>query len=351
MMFSEMPMRRARTFLLILSFLAAAPSCREKAAGPAPAAVAKRQVVGLFQAVDSPTANEVREGILKAFADKGLRDGDNIRLEARSGGGDISEVQRIAQALVEEKVDLLIPISTPCLQAALNATRTIPIVFTSVANPYLIGAGGSPVDHPGHVTGVASTGPIRQTIRFIHEILPKAWRIGTLWTPSELNSEYYLELAQESAAEYGAEVIAMPILNADDVLHAAQVLVNEGIDVIYQISDNTINSAFGVLGRVAEENGIPLFGGFLTSTELGASAAMGFDFFDMGYKTGLLAARILNGESPSAIPFQYMDEIKTYLNLEAARKQGLIFPPGVIAKADKVLGTSSGADGSGTGLN
>ncbi|MGB8951472.1 MAG: ABC transporter substrate-binding protein [Candidatus Aminicenantales bacterium] len=293
--------------------------------------------IGILQVVESPTVSEVRKGFIQALEDQGLQEGVDVRLTIRNGQGEISEVQNIAQEFVKNKVDMIVALSTPSLQAALIATQRIPIIFSSVANPYLTRAGTSATDHLSNVTGVASTGPIQQTLAFIKEVLPSIRRIGTLWTPSELNSEYYLELTRDAAAQLGFEVIAVPITNTNEILLAAQILINKKIDAIYQISDNTINTSFEAIGKVAEENAIPLFGGFPLSTHLGACAAMGWDFFDMGYKGGLIAVRVKNGESPAGIPFQSMSDIKLYLNLAAAEKQGVRFSEEVLKRANEVI--------------
>jgi len=321
--------------------LALAAACKK---GPEPPARPARPglfVIGIFQSVDSPTANEVRKGILRALEDSGLRDGENVRVRIRIANGDISEVYRIAQEYIAEKVNLLVPLSTQCLQAALIAGPNMPIVFGSVATPFQVGAGRSAADHLSHVTGVASTGPVRQAVQFIREVLPKARRLGTLWTPTEVNSEYYLELAKEAAAEAGFEVVAVPVEDAHRVPQSAQVLVNQKVDALFPISDNTINSAFEVLGRVAEENRIPLFGGFLRSVEFGACAAVGYNFYDMGYKTGRIVVRVMNGESPARIPIQFMSDAQVHLNLEAASKQGVEFPGPVLRRAARVIRVSS----------
>ena len=133
------------------------------------------------------------------------------------------------------------------------------------------------------------------------------------------------------------EIVAVPVADSSEVLLAAQVLVNKGIDAIYQISDNTINASFEALGQVAEENRIPLFSGFLLSTRAGACAAIGWDFFDMGYKAGELVLRVKGGESPARIPFENMRDEKVSLNLQAAEIQGVSFPPDVIREADEVI--------------
>jgi putative ABC transport system substrate-binding protein len=293
--------------------------------------------IGIFQVDDAPTLNEVRKGFIRALDDNNLKDGKTVNLKIKNGEGDIPEVQRIAQEFVAEKVDMIVAFSTQCLQAALNETHEIPIVFSSVADPYLAGAGMSPTQHLSNVSGVSSRGPIKESLTFIKQVLPKARRIGTLWTPSEINSEYYLELAMEGARELGLEIVAVPIANKSEIVHSAQVLINKKIDAIYQISDNTINTSFGAMGNVAEENAVPLFGGFLLSTQLGACAALGWDFFEMGYKAGEIAVRVKKGENPAKIPFESMSKVKLYLNLDAAKKQGVKFSDRVLKKADKVL--------------
>lgn len=293
--------------------------------------------IGLFQVDDAPTLNAVRKGFMSALEEAGLRDGVNIRVVMRNGMGSIPEVQRIAQEFVSSHVDLIVPFSTPCLQAALHASTEIPIVFSSVANPFLAGAGRSEDDHLPNITGVSSRGPIKEGLAFIKQILPRTRLIGTLWTPSELNSKYYLDLARVGAKEMGLEIVAVAVENKSEILMAAQVLMNKKIDVIYQISDNTINASFEAVSRVADENAIPLFGGALFSTDLGACAAMGWDFFEMGHKAGQVAIRVKNGVSPANIPIQHMEEIKLHLNLNAAAKQGVEFPQDVLTRADEIL--------------
>ena len=302
----------------------------------------KLYTIGLFQVTESSTLSEARKGFIQALETRGLRDGVNVRLKVRNAMGDISEVQRIAESFVRDRVDLIVAFSTQCLQAALIATKKIPIVFASVADPYGISAGRSAEDHLPNVTGVASTGPIKETLAFIRRVLPKAKRIGTLWTPSEINSEFYLDQTRQAAARLGMEIVAVPVNNSSDIVLAAQKLVNKRIEAIYQISDNTINASFETLGGVAEENGLPLFGGFIRSTRLGAAAAMGWDFFDLGLKTGTLAIRVKDGESPGRIPFQVMTVLKLSLNPAAAARQGIVFAPEVLKAADEVVSPAGG---------
>ena len=293
--------------------------------------------IGIFQANEAITMDQVREAFIRSLQDRNKIHDSNIRIIARNARGDIPEVQKTAQDFVSLNVDMIFAISTPCLQAALHATRDIPIIFASVANPLLAGVGQSDTEHARHVTGVSSRSPIRKSLALIKEVLPEARRIGTLWTPSELNSTFYLDWVRETAQELGFEIVSVPITNSSEVLLSAHVLISRQIDAIYQISDNTINQSFEALGQVAEENAVPLFGGFLLSTRMGACAALGWDFFEMGYKAGDIALDVMNGKSPGAIPIQYMSTAKLYLNLDAARKQSVRFSEKILLAADEIM--------------
>jgi putative ABC transport system substrate-binding protein len=144
-------------------------------------------------------------------------------------------------------------------------------------------------------------------------------------------------LLREEAAELGLEVIALPVANSNEVLMSGQMLLNKRVDAIFPISDNTINAAFESLGELAKENAVPLFGGSPLFTRLGACAAMGWDFFEMGYKTGEIALRIKNGEDPGRIPIQSMSRVRLYLNLPAANQQGVRFSPQILERADDIV--------------
>jgi len=120
------------------------------------------------------------------------------------------------------------------------------------------------------VTGVCSTAPIRQVLELIRRAIPEARKVGTLWTPSEINSEYYFELMREAAAELGLEIISQPIRSAGDIIQAVQALVRDRVEVLFPVSDNTINANFPALARLAAENRRPLFAAFATGAELGA---------------------------------------------------------------------------------
>ncbi|MCX8159321.1 MAG: ABC transporter substrate-binding protein [Candidatus Saccharicenans sp.] len=292
--------------------------------------------VGIILAYDSPTSLEVLRGLQGRLEEYQKTSGERLEIIVKKAGGQVSLLPELVQALAASS-DLLVPVSTAALQASLIASDNRPIVFSSVANPYIVRAGRTAVDHDPRVTGVCSTAPIRQVLELIHRALPAARRVGTVWTPSEINSEYYFQLMKESADEMGLEIIGQPIGGAGDIVQAVQALIRDRVEVLFPVSDNTINSNFPVLARLAAENRLPLFAAFATGAELGACASMGFGFDDIGRKTAELVIRIKNGESPARIPFQYIDRVKFYVNDEAARLQGIKLPESLTRMADRII--------------
>ena len=150
---------------------------------------------------------------------------------------------------------------------------------------------------PATSPGSSPRGPSARRWRLIRELLPKARRVGSLWTSSEINSEYYLDLAREAGAALGLEIVAVPVMGPHEIPASLQRLLNGRIDVLFPMSDNTLNSSFDVIGRAADENAVPLVASFLRSVEFGACASLGYDFYGMGLKTGRLAIRVMGGRA------------------------------------------------------
>lgn len=144
---------------------------------------------------------------------------------------------------------------------------------------------------------------------------------------------------EEAAAEYGLEVMVQPISAAQDLVQAVQTLVRQRVEVLFPVSDNTINANFDLIGELAEANKFRFLLPFRLELNSGACASMGFDFSDIGIKTAELVIRIKEGESPARIPFQYIDRVRFFINEEAAQKQGIKFPEKIIKRADRLVST------------
>jgi putative tryptophan/tyrosine transport system substrate-binding protein len=280
--------------------------------------------IGLTQFAEHPSLDAATEGFKKALEDEGFKEGDNVEFDFQNAQGDMNNTQTIANNFVGDKVDLIFANATPSAVSALNATKDIPILFTSVTDP--IGAGlVEALDKPGdNITGTTDNHP-DGTAKTIHFIVEEAGakNIGVISNAGEQNSEVQVDQVKKLAEEQGATVIEASVSTSAEVKQAAESLVGR-VDAIYVPTDNTVVSALESVISVANSEKIPLFVGELDSMERGAIAASGFSYYDLGYQTGKMAVDILKGSKKvSDIPVELPGSLKLVINKKAAEAQGL----------------------------
>lgn len=277
-------------------------------------------VIGITQIVAHPSLDAATAGFKKAFEDAGI----DVEFDEQNAQGDQNNALTIANNFVGNGVDLIFANATPSAQSALNATKEIPIVFTSVTDPVGAGLIDSFDSLGGNVTGTSDMYPnaIPNTIDFIVDDFG-AKKFGTIYNTGEQNSVVQVEEMRAKAKEKGVEVIERSVSTTNDVKSAAESLIGV-VDVIYIITDNTVVSALDVVIQTAYDNDIPLFAGEADSVEKGAFAAFGISYEAIGYEAGQMAIEILkNGKNPSEIPAKYPSEIELIINKKAAEEMGI----------------------------
>ncbi|MDN4075697.1 MULTISPECIES: ABC transporter substrate-binding protein [Fictibacillus] len=281
--------------------------------------------IGVTQLVEHPSLDAAYKGFKKAIEANGLK---NVKYDFQNAQGDQNNSQTIAKNLVGEKVDLIFANTTPSAQHALNATQDIPIVFTSVTDP--VGAKlVQSFDKPGeNITGTTDTHPdaIPKTIEFIDK-QTDAKSVGLIYNKGEQNSVAQVDLVKKELKKSNLKPVEASVSTSADVKQAAESLVGRA-DVFYIITDNTVVSALESVISVSEDKDIPMFAGELDSVKRGAFAAYGFDYYDIGYEAGQMAAKILKGEKkPSEINVQYPQKLKLVINKKAAEAMNVQLKP------------------------
>lgn len=284
----------------------------------------KTYQIGYTQIVEHASLDEAGKGFKQAMKDKGIE----AEYDEQSAQGDPNNAATIASKFVADGVDLIFANATPSAQAALNATKDIPIVFTSVTDPEGVKLVASMEAPGGNVTGTSDANPdaIPNTVKFIAEEMG-AKTIGTVYNAGEQNSVVQIETMKEEAKKAGVKLVEASVATSADVKQAAESLIGKA-DVIYIITDNTVVSALDSVVMVANEQDIPLFVGELDSVANGGFAAYGFNYYDIGYRAGEMAADILlNGKKPGEIPAEYPDQLKLVINKKAAEEMGIEIKP------------------------
>jgi len=273
--------------------------------------------------------------VLDGLADNGYVEGDNLQVDYQNSELDSSLMASIAQQFVADKVDVIITIATPNTQAALNAVEgtDIPVVFTAITDPVGSGMVSNWDSHPDeNVTGVSDMIVVSDDVDLILEILPGLSKLGTLYNAGEDNSVFLVEKLNEACDAKGIQVIEKTVSTSADVLTAAQSLVGQ-VDAIWVGTDNTVVTGLEALIGVCEDNDIPLFPADEDSVVRGSIAAYSFDYYDIGYQTGEMVAKILDGEKASEIPVEKGKVISLSVNTAAAERMSVTLPQAVIDRA------------------
>ncbi len=308
------------------------PTEPDRATAPAP-----RRIV-IIDLAPSPATDESVAGVLAGIEAAGLRDGIDYVADRRSAQGDMTLLPAIVDAARSDGADLFVPVATQALQALLQRGGAVPTVFTFVANPVLAGAGSSNEDHLPWVTGVSTMSDFAGAATVVHECLPSAAKVGTLFCPAEVNSVLYRDELATALAATGISLVSVPVNTAGDVADAALALGSEDVDAVCQISDNLTSATFAAIVTAANRAGKPVFTFQSAQVDAGAAVAVARDFHEAGREAGGIAARVLRGESPAGIPFTPATATRLIVNLDAAARAGLRIPDHVVARANRVVG-------------
>lgn len=306
--------------------------------GGAQRLLTKKWKLKIFSYTEAPAVEETVQGVLDGLREAALVKDSDYEIAYISAQGDIATASTMVDAAVADGTELLISLTTPMLQACLGRARGIPVVFTLVANPILAGAGRSDEDHLPNVTGNYVVSPFDEMMSILRECLPNVRRVGTLFAPAEVNSVFYKDKLIDSARRAGIEVELLGVSTSSEVADAALSLCSSNIDAVCQISDNLSGATFVPIARAAKRFKLPLFTFNTTQVRQGAAVVVARDYYDGGREAGLLAARVMRGESPATIPFQLTQKIKYAFNLNAIRAVGLNVPESLLKRADEIIG-------------
>ena len=266
--------------------------------------------VGVIQLVTHDALDAATEGFVQALKDK-LGE-DKVTIDIQNAANSTDTCATIANSFVTKNVDLIMANATPALQAAYSATTTIPILGTSVTE-YGVALGIK--DFTGtvgtNVSGTSDLANLENQAQMIIDLVPGAKKVGMLYCSSEANSDYQVKKVTEYLTAKGITCTNYAFSDSNDVGTVAEKAAKE-CDAIYVPTDNTAASCaetiYGKTGKtpiIAGEAGICAGCGIAT---------LSISYYDLGYKTGEMAAQILTGEAKIAeMPIAYApQETKKY---------------------------------------
>lgn len=289
---------------------------------------------------DTPQLLEVRDGLLKGLADRGYADGKNMKVDFKSAQGNFGTAQQIVRQFIGDAPDVIVTITTPTSQAALAATKDVPIIFSAVTDP-LKSKLVTSFTHPGgNISGVSDLVPTERPLDIVKQIVPNLKTLGLVYDPSLDNSRSTVESIKEIAPKLGITIVESAAMGLNNVPAAGQNLVGK-VDAIFVPNDTTVYGAFETLVKISQDAKIPLFTAERRSVERGAVATVGFEFYQMGVATADMAEKVLKGAKPGDLDVVFMKDLPNslglYINKESAEKMGVTIPPDLLKNAAHVF--------------
>lgn len=291
--------------------------------------------VGISQFVQAPPLDAAVAGFKQAFADAGYVEGETVEFTEQNANGEVPTATTIAQTFAGDDLDLVLAVATPSAQAAMQNITDVPVLFTAVTDPVAADIVESNEAPGSNVTGTSDMSPVAEQIALVTEIDPGAEKLGIVYSSGEVNSEVQVELAREAAAAEGMEVVEQTVTNAGELKQATEALGD--VDAIYTPSDNLVVSGLGSIISVAEERGILVIGSDAQHVEGGAAATLGIDYEQLGYQTGEMAVRVLEGADPATMAVETQGEFEMTVNPAAAERFGFELPQEMLDRAANVI--------------
>jgi putative ABC transport system substrate-binding protein len=296
-------------------------------------------VIGITQIVEHPAIDAARDGFIKGLEEAGFKSGEDVIYDLQNAQGDFNNAISIAQKFKDDKVDLIVAISTPSAQAALQVNQEIPIIINAVTDPVAANLAKSWESSGNNVTGMSDAAPNKQQVELIPRFLPEAKNVGTIYNAGEANSVVQIEVARAACKELGLKLIEVSVSNSSEVLMAAQSLVGR-VEAIYIVTDNTVVSALESVINVCNQEKIALIVADPSLVDKGALASYGIDYFSLGKRSAEIALKVIKGVKPSDIPIQTItdpNDLEFVVNLDTAKIIGISVSEEIIKAADKII--------------
>jgi putative ABC transport system substrate-binding protein len=327
-------MMRRREFITLIGSAAAWPVATQ-AQQPMP-------VIGFLSSY-SPDAfgqrivNAFRQGL----SETGFVEGRNVAIESRWAAGEYDRLPALAADLVRRQVAVIAATGgATSARAAKAATATIPIVFSTAADPVELGLVAGLSRPGGNLTGVTNlnveVGPKR--LELVHELVPAAATIALLVNPTNNTSEAQSREMQAAARTLGVQLQVLRASTEREIDDAFAVLTQlrpSGLVIAADPFFNGLNEELAALALRHAVAAVYLNREFAAAG--GLASYTGGSTIDNVHQVGVYAGRILKGEKPGDLPVQQTTKTELIINFMTAKALGLTVPPQLLARADEVI--------------
>jgi putative ABC transport system substrate-binding protein len=293
--------------------------------------------LGVVQFSESPDFEEARKGLVEEVQQGLSKDQAGANIEWASAGGELLGIMSILRDFRKKRPDVLVTLSSPCLEEASQIIEEIPTVFGACFNPKFIGFDESRHVYMRNFTGIYGEPPLEELVRIIQLVTPRVKTVAVLWNPSEINSRYEMGILRAVCRRHNLHIMEERLRRSGQIRAKAQALLEFDPDVFVLFADNTIREGFPSIAALLKAKGVPVFTDMPDLAEKGALLELGFDYYSWGQETGKMVLEILAGKAPREVPVRKFEHLRLAVNLKTARQLNLSIPKEVLDRANKLI--------------
>lgn len=273
------------------------------------------------------------EGLKAGLKELGLEDGRDVTFDVRFTEGKLDPMPAAAAALVKAGVDLIFTSQEAATQAARDATKSVPIVFTLVGDPVGAGIVGSLARPGGNVTGISSlqTELVAKRLEILRTLAPAVRRVWLIYYGVDLSTTPMIRKALEAAQRMKLEVVPKGVLDASELRRVLREVRRDDAVLTPEGSSPDLSIAIieqSLASKVPAVFGTALWVGY------GGLMSYGPDYYAQGVQAATLVAKIRRGARPQDLPVEGAEKIDLAVNLKTADLLGLTVPRKILLRAD-----------------
>jgi putative ABC transport system substrate-binding protein len=297
----------------------------------------KLPTVGFLGAASASAWSQWVAAFVQRLRELGWIEGRNLTIEYRWAEGRNDRAAEFAAEFVRRKVDVIVTGGLPAV-AVKQATSVIPIVFAVASDPLGTGLVASLVRPGGNATGLSTQASdlAGKRLELLREVVPRLRRLAILANTGYPASVIEMSEVQAAARTLGLEVVALEIQRAEDITPAFMAL-NDRAEALYVTADPLLNVHRIRIYTLANIARLPTIANVREFVEAGGLMSYGPNYPDLFRRAADFVHKILHGAKPGDIPVEQPTKFDLVINVAIAKALGLIVPPTLLARADKVI--------------
>jgi putative ABC transport system substrate-binding protein len=279
------------------------------------------------------------EAFQQALRDLGYIEGKSFVIEHRYGDGKLERLPELAAELVRLGVDVIVVSGARAISQVKSATRTIPVVMTTIEDPVTMGIVDSLARPGGNITGLTNLAPelSGKRLELLKEALPKTSRIAVLWPPDATGAVVTFKETVAAAGALGVPLQSLEVRSSKDFDNAFRAARTERAGALIVLQSALTNAHRKLIMDLAVKNRLPTMCTQKEYIEAGGLMSYGVDTRDLYRRAATYVDKILKGAKPADLPVEQPTKFEFVINLKTAKQIGLTIPQSVLYRADKVI--------------